>query len=191
MITGLYSFRLLFLVFFGGEGSASPRCKDANNKVMTLPLLVLTALALLGGLLAPPLQSVFGAAQASHPPIWVEAMAIAMPIIGLAIACWFFLYRRHPMGEASALEKEPSALEKLWFGGWGFDWLYDQLLVRPFVFIAQANRDDIVDSFYKFTAAGSRRLNSMLSHTQNGQVRWYLASLVCGSILFLGLLVAL
>jgi NADH-quinone oxidoreductase subunit L len=79
----------------------------------------------------------------------------------------------------------------MWLNGWGFDWIYERLLVRPFLWLAQINRNDIVDSFYKGTASVSRQLNGLLSVTQNGQVRWYLASLVCGAILFLALLVAL
>ncbi|MFC6980473.1 NADH-quinone oxidoreductase subunit L [Microbulbifer taiwanensis] len=67
LVTGIYSFRLLFLVFFGSEGSASAHCKDANSGVMTVPLLLLAILALVGGLLAPPLQSVFGQSDAGHP----------------------------------------------------------------------------------------------------------------------------
>ncbi|SEA32301.1 NADH-quinone oxidoreductase subunit L [Microbulbifer marinus] len=184
LVTGIYSFRLLFLVFFGDEGSASAHCKDANNGVMTLPLLALAALALTGGLLAPPLQAVFGEQVAGHPAAWVEGLAIAMPILGFAIAWWCFLYRRRPAAEASTLAK-------FWFSGWGFDWLYDLLLVKPFVFLAQINRNDIVDALYRGAAATSRQLNLLLSSSQNGQVRWYMTTLVAGSILFLALLVAL
>ncbi|WP_323847064.1 NADH-quinone oxidoreductase subunit L [Microbulbifer magnicolonia] len=183
LITGVYSFRLLFLVFFGSEGSASAHCEDANNRAMTVPLAVLAALALLGGLLAPPLQAVFGPEQAAHPATWVEAIAVAMPIAGLAIAWWQFR-RRRPVERASALQR-------FLFGGWGFDWLYDRLLVRPFVLLARINRNDLVDVFYKGTAALSRLLSLLLSSSQNGQVRWYMTTLVAGSILFLALLVAL
>ncbi|MCW8125314.1 NADH-quinone oxidoreductase subunit L [Microbulbifer halophilus] len=183
LITGLYSFRLLLLVFFGREGSASAHCEDANRPVMTLPLVALAVLALLGGLLAPPLQSVFGAAG-GHAPMWVEAIAIAAPFVGIAIACWLCLYRRTP-------EKAPSTLYKLWYSGWGFDRLYDTLLVRPFVALARLNRNDIVDRFYSGTAAASRQLHGLISLSQNGQVRWYMATLAVGTILFLALLVAL
>ncbi|SHF51731.1 NADH-quinone oxidoreductase subunit L [Microbulbifer donghaiensis] len=184
LVTGIYSFRLLFLVFFGDEGSASAHCEDANNGTMTLPLLVLAVLALIGGLLAPPLQAVFGEIQPLHPAFWVEALAIATPLAGLAIAWRLYLHRRRPLAE-------PSALERFWFSGWGFDWLYERLLVRPFLFLARINRNDIVDALYRGTAAASRLLNLLLTSSQNGQVRWYMTTLVAGSILFLALLVAL
>ena len=184
LVTGIYSFRLLFLVFFGREGSGSARCHDGNSKVMALPLLLLSALALLGGLLAPPLQGVFNSADAGHPPFWVELTAILMPLVGIAIAWQLFLRRPHA-------ERPTSLLEKYWRDGWGFDWLYSHLLVRPFTALAQLNRNDIVDSFYKGSASVSRQLNLLFTTTQNGQVRWYLTTLVAGSILLLALLVAL
>ncbi|WP_346839172.1 NADH-quinone oxidoreductase subunit L [Microbulbifer sp. SAOS-129_SWC] len=185
LITGIYSFRLLFTVFFGGAGDATLRCEDANNRAMVPPLLALAALALLGGLLAPPLQSVFPHTGAeSHAPGWVEAVAITMPLLGLAIAWWTCLYRPQP-------RREPSVLARFWFSGWGFDRLYDTLLVRPFVTLARWNRDDIVDWIYRSIAAASRALHLLFSTTQNGQVRWYMATLTAGTILFLALLVAL
>ncbi|WP_444921275.1 NADH-quinone oxidoreductase subunit L [Microbulbifer sp. CnH-101-G] len=184
LVTGIYSFRLLFLVFLGREGIASAHCKDANTPVMSIPLCILAVLALFGGLLAPPLQSVFGVRPDEDHSPWIEVIAIAMPLIGLTIAWRLFLH------EQKAGEQR-SPLMQFWFSGWGFDWLYDHLLVRPFKYLTKINHNDIIDSFYKGTAAASRQINALLSSSQNGQVRWYLTSFAIGSILFLALLVAL
>ena len=187
LITGLYSFRLLFLVFFGAEGDASAHCKDANTRGMVIPLLILSALALLGGVLTPPLQAVFAeTGEAPHPPFWVEAIAIAMPLAGLAVAAWLYLLRKHTQDAGQA-----STLARFWLSGWGFDWLYDHALVRPFLALARVNRNDVIDKIYRGTAAASRELHLLISTTQNGQVRWYMATLAAGTILFLALLVAL
>ncbi|WP_444885851.1 NADH-quinone oxidoreductase subunit L [Microbulbifer sp. PSTR4-B] len=184
LVTGIYSFRVLFLVFLGREGQASTHCKDANIPVMSIPLCILAALALFGGLLAPPLQSVFGVRpDEAHSP-WIEGTAIAMPLIGLAIA-WKLFRHEQRTGE------QRSSLLQFWFSGWGFDWLYDHLLVRPFKFLTQINHNDIIDSIYKGTATISRQMHALLSTSQNGQVRWYLTTFAVGSILFLALLVAL
>jgi len=184
LVTGIYSFRVLFLVFAGNEGSASSSCKDANTKVMSVPLAILATLALFGGLLTPPLQAVFGVEATEHPAVWVEGVAIAMPLIGLAIA-WILFRKEKSTGE------ERSKIMQFWFSGWGFDWLYDHLLVKPFKTLARLNHNDIIDSLYKGTEALSQQLNNLLSSSQNGQVRWYLATFAAGSILFLALLVAL
>ncbi|MDP5209168.1 NADH-quinone oxidoreductase subunit L [Microbulbifer sp. 2205BS26-8] len=184
LITGIYTFRVLFLVFAGTEGTASIQCKDANTPVMTIPLAILATLALLGGLLTPPLQAVFGTIVEKHPAAWVEGVAIAMPLIGLVVA-WQLFRREKKTGE------QRSRVTQFWFSGWGFDWLYDHLLVRPFNTLSRLNHNDIIDALYKGTAAFSRQLNMLLSASQNGQVRWYLATFAAGSILFLALLVAL
>ena len=184
LITGIYSFRLLFRVFFGPEGSASAHCEDANTRGMSLPLVVLAALALFGGLLTPPLQGVFGAKETNHAPLWVELVAIAMPLIGLATA-WWYCFR------AGKRALPVTALEKFWRQGWGFDWLYDHLLVKPVQVLARLNRNDIIDYFYRGTASVSRQLHLLISTSQNGQLRWYLTTLAAGTILFLALLVAL
>ncbi|WHI50338.1 NADH-quinone oxidoreductase subunit L [Microbulbifer sp. MLAF003] len=184
LVTGIYSFRVLFLVFAGSEGSSSSHCKDANNTVMRVPLAILATLALFGGMLAPPLQSVFGTQTWEHPAAWVEGIAIAMPLIGLVIA-WGLSRQQQKIGE------KRSPIMQFWFSGWGFDWLYENLLAKPFRNLARLNHKDIIDSIYKGTAAFSQQLNSLLSSSQNGQVRWYLATFAAGSILFLALLVAL
>nr|AFT63986.1 proton-translocating NADH-quinone oxidoreductase chain L subfamily protein [gamma proteobacterium D250] len=184
LVTGIYSFRVLFLTFFGSEGSASSHCKDANNTAMTLPLGILAVLALFGGMLYPPLQGVFGAAGDKPHSWFIEAIAIAMPLIGLFIAWRMFLYEKK-MGE------QHSPIMQFWLSGWHFDTLYDRVLVKPFKAITALNRKDIIDSIYKGTASLSAQLNNALSSSQNGQIRWYLATFVAGSILFLALLVAL
>ncbi|WP_238152139.1 hypothetical protein [Microbulbifer sp. A4B17] len=168
----------------GSEGSASSHCKDANNTVMVLPLTLLAVLALFGGILAPPLQGVFGTPTDEHHSWVIEAIAIAMPLIGLFIAWKMFLYEKK-------LGEQRSPLMQFWFKGWGFDWLYDRVFVKPFKIITALNHKDIIDSIYKGTASLSAQLNNALSSSQNGQIRWYLATFVAGSILFLALLVAL
>ncbi|SDJ82989.1 NADH-quinone oxidoreductase subunit L [Microbulbifer yueqingensis] len=184
LVTGVYSFRLLFLVFFGREGKASQHCRDANSPVMSIPLVTLSLLALSGGLLAPPLQGVFPARDGSHAPLVVEGIAIAMPLLGLLTAWLMFSKGRN-------LLRPFNPLERFLFSGWGFDWLYDRILVRPLVWLANINSGDIVDSVYRGSAEASRRLHLLASQTQNGQVRWYLGSLAAGSILLLAILVVL
>ncbi|MGZ8159501.1 MAG: NADH-quinone oxidoreductase subunit L, partial [Methylobacter sp.] len=54
LITGIYSFRLVFVVFFGRE------CPVIESKLgwqMSMPMILLGALALFGGMLRPPLDS--------------------------------------------------------------------------------------------------------------------------------------
>ncbi|AOS97300.1 NADH-quinone oxidoreductase subunit L [Microbulbifer aggregans] len=183
VITGAYTARLLLKVFFGPCGTASAHCDDANRGVMRLPLLTLSLLALVGGLLVPQLQAVFENGEPPHPPLWTIIVAIAAPIIGALLAWMLF---RHPWAWLS-----DSAPATFWRNGWGFDTLYSWLLVRPFRWLAQLNRNDIIDGLWNLTGAISRQLHGLLSLSQNGQLRWYLATLAGGLALFLALVVIL
>jgi NADH-quinone oxidoreductase subunit L len=77
------------------------------------------------------------------------------------------------------------AVARLWRAGWGFDWLYDRLIVRPFVGFARINRNDVLDGIYTGLASLCRALNASLSATQNGLVRRYAVGITAGAILLL------
>jgi NADH-quinone oxidoreductase subunit L len=74
------------------------------------------------------------------------------------------------------------ALSRFWLAGWGFDWLYDRMLVRPFVGLARLNRGDVIDAFYSGVAFANCAANKLLSETVNGRLRWYSAWLAAGSL---------
>jgi NADH-quinone oxidoreductase subunit L len=83
------------------------------------------------------------------------------------------------------------ALNRLWLSGWGFDWLYNNLFVRPYIWLAKTNKDDIVDAVYDGIAWLFRAFNRALSLTQNGRLRWYAAGIMLGAIVLIGMAVLL
>jgi NADH-quinone oxidoreductase subunit L len=80
-------------------------------------------------------------------------------------------------------------LQRLWYAGWGFDWLYDLLFVRPFYWVARVNRHDVVDEVYSGVAWLSRLFHRLLSYTQTGRLRWYAAGLAGGSVIIVAIAV--
>jgi NADH-quinone oxidoreductase subunit L len=79
----------------------------------------------------------------------------------------------------------------LWFAGWGFDWLDNEFIVRPFVWLANLDKDDVIDLPYQGIAWVSRGAHRILSRTQTGQIRWYAVGIVIGAIVMVGLVVLL
>lgn len=76
-------------------------------------------------------------------------------------------------------------LHQFWFSGWGFDALYNALFVRPFVFLASINKNDVVDRIYEGVVTVANGLNRLFVFTQNGILRWYLMGIVIGAIVIL------
>ena len=75
-------------------------------------------------------------------------------------------------------------MERWWAAGWGFDWLYDRLFVRPVVWFARANRADHVDFIYRGIAELTEFSYRELALTETGKLRWYAAAIVGGATLF-------
>jgi NADH-quinone oxidoreductase subunit L len=82
-------------------------------------------------------------------------------------------------------------ISRFLFSGWGFDWFYDRLLVKPYGWLARINRNDVIDLPYQAIAAASSASYRVLSRTQTGLLRWYAAAIVIGAIIILTVMVFL
>ena len=84
------------------------------------------------------------------------------------------------------------SLVKLYlFGGFGFDWLYNVVFVRPYVWINRVNRNDVMDWITKFNVIVFRCWNGLLSDLQNGNLRWYLGGIGIGALVLIGIVIFL
>jgi NADH-quinone oxidoreductase subunit L len=121
------------------------------------------------------------------------ALQIAAAVASLGgIFLAYLLFLRSPrVVESLSRTSWGAALHHFWLAGWGFDWLYDRLLVRPFVWLARADKDDVADLIYDGIAALSRTLNRILSGTETGKVRWYAAGIAAGAIITIAIAVML
>lgn len=191
LMTALYTFRLIFRVFFGPVGT--PVTKRPGY-AMTLPLVVLAFLSIVGGYLKEPLlgflHSVLPQTIEAHTggltEIRSEAIAASLFLIGLYFAYLFHLQKR---SLADALVANPigRGLHDWWEADWGFDWIYDKAFVQPFVWASQINKSDFVDAFYTGVARVTQLLYRGLSYTETGRLRWYAAGMAAGSALFIAM----
>lgn len=189
ILTAIYSFRLVFVVFYG-EVNTKPN-KQLGWR-MAVPLSILCVLSLVGGFISQPLSSVFPALQAAQAhgmqEIIVEGLGIAMPLIGLGLAWMVYLSKRWSF---TALTDSPlgQRLRAFWFSGWGIDRVYDCFLVWPFKASAKLLRSEPVDYAYHFIVKLSVLFHQGLSALQTGRMRWYASCMVLGLIVTLSLLV--
>jgi NADH-quinone oxidoreductase subunit L len=184
LLTSIYSFRLVFIVFFG-EANTEPDRQPGWK--MSAPLIVLCALSLVGGWFALPLTGVFpnqGHHGVNHA---VEYISIGTPLLGLFIAYLLFLGRQ--VSIATVVESPAgSSLRQFWYRGWDIDRLYDTLLVRPFTALAHWWRNEPVDLLYRALIALSQWGHRGLLSLQTGELRWYATSMVFGLILLLAIM---
>ena len=167
-LTALYTFRMVFLVFFG------PRQQEATYRpplCMALPLIFLAVLSLFGGLFNVP--EWLGAQQFAKPPL----LQLLAPLLGL---CAAFL---------PSSRWADSAIARWWASGWGFDAKIDRLIVRPFVSFFRWNKDDGVDALAVWAGSACALGSKALARLQNGNMRWYAMTMAAGAILLISTMV--
>ena len=196
-VTSIYTFRMLFITFFGSEQTHVGR---PPGKLITIPLIVLAVLSLIGGFielphtfghltllsdfLNPVLPSISLRHDAENMEGIMQAVAAAVAMLGVYVAYFFYLKKPEL---AERIKDYGKGLHQLWFNGWGFDALYDAILVKPFVFLANVNKKDVVDKMYMGIVSTTDEFHRLFAFTQSGILRWYIMGIVIGGILILTL----
>jgi NADH-quinone oxidoreductase subunit L len=199
LLTALYIFRVIFLVFFG---EAKVRVVKRPGYKIQIPLMVLTVLSLVGGFVnLPP--------KLGNVPLFTRLLETALPpvqqgrfgrlteirsegfvtlafLIGLGLAYLLYLRRRQWL-DALTATRAGKALHEFWFADWGFDWCYDKLFVQPVLWFARVDKKDGVDAFYNGVGDLNELLYRGLRLTENGQVRWYAAAIAAGTVVFVAI----
>ena len=186
LFTSIYTFRLIFIVFHGEEKTHAHAIHGVSY---WLPLGVLLVLStFVGAFIHQPLEGVlpaFASPISDHTKHFVEILAIGTGFVGLALAFVFFWGERR-LAKAIANSFVGRLLSPVLRDGCGFDWLYNWLFVKPYLFIAALNRHDAIDKLFGLIPQFAKLGNSAMSVTENGRVRWYATSIALGAVLVLG-----
>ena len=156
---------------------------------MNSPLILLMILALFGGFIHVPLDAVFNYGEAHgehHVGGLIHGIMIGAPLLGVAVSYLFFMSKTFSVDKLmdSAFAKR---LHAFWFSGWGFDTLYNAVIVSPFLFLARVNRKDIIDGFYALIVAVSQAANVLIVRSQTGSLRWYALTVAGGLVVMVSL----
>jgi NADH-quinone oxidoreductase subunit L len=193
LLTAIYIFRAVFLVFFG---TLTTEPAGAYGIRILLPLALLGLAALTIGWLETPhflggrtafsgfLSPSTGAAFRHPIPAMVPLAGCLAPLTGIAIA-----YVLHRLGFwRMQAGRTTGWLSRLLRSGGGFDAVYDVMLVQPYLRLVAALRHDPADllstGLARIAIAGHRRLRA----TQTGKLRRYIAWITAGSVATLAML---
>jgi len=158
-LTALYSFRMVFLVFFGERKTQPMR---SVSPALSLPLGVLSVLSIAGGWLELPSTffggvSIFSRFVETALPVHtehglasqeliVETIVGVVAIMGIALAYLIFVHR--PQAVAEVVKPEPVRKVRDILIRGPFNLLYDRLIVRPLAWAARASKTDPFDRVY-------------------------------------------
>jgi NADH-quinone oxidoreductase subunit L len=192
LLTALYSFRMIFITFYG-EAKSQPTFLP--GKLMTVPLIILAVLSLVGGFIELPASMgnihlfsnlVDNSVPAiitkggDHNELLFQVLSAVVALSGIYLAYLIYL-KKTSLSEPF----KHSPINKFFEKGWGFDKLYNNLFVKPVVWLSVIDKDDFFDLWNIGLSRLALFFNRLLGITQNGKMRWYLLSLAIGIVIFL------
>src|SRR6478609_5590437 len=190
-ITGFYMTRLMLMTFFGEKRWDKDVHPHESPRVMTVPLIVLAALSVLGGLLlfndwiVTWLEPVTGHVEHHEPPlpaIVITLIITAVVAIGVA-AAWFLVGKHEVPREAPQDVSFATRAARADLYG---DAINDAVVVRPGAALVGglATFDRVgVDGVVEGGSSAVGGLSTTMRRVQNGFVRSYALSLLGGALL--------
>jgi NADH-quinone oxidoreductase subunit L len=193
-LTGLYTFRLLFLVFWG-EPSAFVRehfhapKRDLVGVTMGVPVAVLAVLSVIGGWIqfAPLWHPVETWLQSVAEPVvtptdWQEgissALAVLLGLLGIYVAWALYAVKTFAVPQFAFAQR---VLEHKFY----FDELYDAVFYRPTVWLAKALfrgvEDPLIAESSTSLGQDTRDLGRIVARLQTGLVRTYVLAIASGA----------
>ena len=199
LLTAFYSFRLVFVTFWGPSRVDQHHAAHVHepSPTMTVPLVILAVLSIATGyfgipeFLAPVFEQDGGNAHASGA-LGIMLLATAMGVLGIAAA--YYAYVLHPSLPERWAQQWRTAYE--WsFHKWYFDEAYDRSIVRP-TFTAAAElwkRIDVavIDGAVNGVARAIAWGAWFLRLVQSGQTQHYALGMALGAVVILTLLMVI
>lgn len=202
LLTAFYSGRAAFVPFFG-----QPRDKHLYDhahespSLMTIPLWILAALSILGGLLNLPLvltlehwlEPAIGHHEA--PAAWIELTGIVLSIL-IAVFGVIMAYGKYVGKEswANSITEPFKGLAPHAENKWYVDEIYNMIIIKPILMASEwfaGTMDRLgIDAVVNGTGSLSMRAGEYARRLQNGAVPTYALSILLGVVVLVVYFVA-
>jgi NADH-quinone oxidoreductase subunit L len=207
LLTAFYSWRLIILTFHGKPRADHHVMEHVHESpaVMTLPLLVLAAGALLAGALLvehfvghdwlafwngsivnQPNNHIMH--EAHEVPEWVPLAPTVAGVIGIAVGYIFYMFAPAIPGRLAATFP---GLYRFLLNKWYFDELYDAIFVRPArklaLWLWKVGDAKVIDGMPNGAAALTADAAGRVARFQTGRVANYAFTMIIGLVLFVSI----
>lgn len=194
-LTSIYTFRLIWIVFFGKENTPYHAIKGATY---WLPLAILAVLStFVGAVLKTPVANILSAAKIpafkipqalEHGMHAAEHTAVGIALAGLAVGIVLFAFAYKAV-QGFARTSLGAGLANICRNALGFDALYDIIFVKPYLLIAKLLGRDPIDGVWLVLPALVKGGHRFTSSRQSGSLREYASSMAFGIVVIMMILI--
>src|SRR5687768_7374398 len=206
--TAFYMYRLLYLTFHGDFRGTHEQEHHLHESpaTMTIPLWILAALSIVGGLLSlphfiwhgwslsswlhPVIPDLPGVGHVLHLDLKTEAVVALISTI-VAITGWLVarsLYKDKQLASDLAFEQKAPGLARAIENKWYVDELYAAIIVRPLAALSRffwKGVDALIDGLAAMLGFAVRMSGDVMRFFQTGNVRNYALMFVVGVVVFM------
>ncbi len=205
-LTAFYMFRMIYLTFHGESRVDSHTAEHVHESPfsMTIPLMILAALAVTGGFFGVPhvfhvipngmenyFQGFFAEIPSGHGTVSTEWTLMAFSV-AFALLAWFFASRLYHSGFelAAGLRSKWESLYQLSLNKWYVDELYNTLIIQPGRLFSthvlwRLFDQNVIDRAVNTTADVARMIGNSIRPLQNGLTQNYALIFTLGTFLIL------
>ncbi|MEC9011992.1 MAG: NADH-quinone oxidoreductase subunit L [SAR324 cluster bacterium] len=205
-LTAFYMFRMIYLTFHGESRVDSHAAEhlDESPFSMTIPLMILAALAVTGGFFGVPhvfhvipngmenlFQGFFAKIPSGHGTVSTEWTLMAFSV-AFALLAWFFASRLYHSGFdlASGLRSKWESLYQLSLNKWYVDEVYNTLIIQPGRLFSthvlwRLFDQNVIDRAVNTTADVALMVGNSIRPLQNGLTQNYALIFTLGTFLIL------
>jgi len=202
-MTSFYSWRLIFMTFFGTPRGDKHTHEHAHESPLTMliPLGVLAVGSVLAGMVW--YDPFFGSHESVHEyfghsiamldsnqtlhnaheaPIWVKVAPFFAMLFGFALSYLFYIRSPHLPGQ---LANNQPILYRFLLNKWYFDEIYDAIFIKPSIaigrFLWKRGDENTIDGFLNgLTMTVMPMLNRVYARAQSGYLYTYAFAMVLG-----------
>ena len=205
-LTAFYMFRMIYLTFHGESRVDSHTAEHVHESPfsMTIPLMILAALAVTGGFFGVPhvfhvipngmenyFQGFFAEIPSGHGTVSTEWTLMAFSV-AFALLAWFFASRLYHSGFdlAAGLRSKWESLYQLSLNKWYVDELYNTLIIQPGRLFSthvlwRLFDQNVIDRAVNTTGDVARMVGNSIRPLQNGLTQNYALIFTLGTFLIL------
>ncbi len=205
-LTAFYMFRMIYLTFHGESRVDSHTAEHVHESPfsITIPLMILAALAVTGGFFGVPhvfhvipngmenyFQGFFAEIPSGHGTVSAEWTLMAFSV-AFALLAWFFASRLYHSGFdlAAGLRSKWESLYQLSLNKWYVDELYNTLIIQPGRLFSthvlwRLFDQNVIDRAVNTTADVARMVGNSIRPLQNGLTQNYALIFTLGTFLIL------
>jgi len=201
LLTAFYVGRQVLMVFYGKARSEAAQKAVESPPMITVPLIILAALAILGGVINFPgiltlehwLEHTIEHSLITGFDLPVAGISLLVALGGLALA--WAVYGRSPLAQPEApdpVSKKMPGLFNALHNKWWVDEFYNAIVVRPYQrlanFLAHPIDQGGIDAFANGLGALTQQVARMGSRLESGYIRAYTMAVLVGVVFILAYL---